>query len=74
MVTQNDLQEHTARRPFAPFWIRLVSGETIKITQRLRAVAMPKELVVSEDGRTLQWVPLERIESHGLLPEAGESP
>ena len=79
MVTQEQLREHTARRPFSPFWLRLTSGETLFVTEQFRAVVTPGRIVVSPDGRSLRRIPLAEVTEHGLFspadgpsrPEAG---
>jgi hypothetical protein len=67
MVTQDQLLQHISRRPFEPFWFSLKSGETINITQTNRAVAMPRQLVVTTDGKRLRWIALDEITDYGQL-------
>ncbi len=67
MVTLEELREHTIRKPFSPFWVKLTNGETIVVTQRFRAVAAPNEFVVSTDGRSLRRLAFDQIAGHGLL-------
>jgi hypothetical protein len=68
--TQEQLREHTARRPFAPFWLRLVTGETLFVTEQFRAVVSPGRIVVSPDGRSLRRIPLTEVTDHGLFSPA----
>jgi hypothetical protein len=67
MVTQAQLHEHTARLPFAPFWIRLTSGERIIIGERFRAVAAPTEMVFSTDGKTMRRLAHDQIADAGVV-------
>lgn len=67
MITQRELQEHTARLPFAPFWVRLCDGELIRVTERFKAVAMRDRFAVTTDGRLMRHIPIGRIAELGLL-------
>jgi hypothetical protein len=51
MMTRESINAHLGRQPFQPFRITLGSGETIDITRRGQAVAMPKELVLAQEDR-----------------------
>jgi hypothetical protein len=73
MVTQEQLHEHIARRPFAPFWVRLASGETLFVTERFRAVVTSDRLFASPDGRSLRRIALTDVADHGLLLPADGS-
>ena len=73
MILQEQLREHTARRPFAPFWVRLASGETLFVTERFRAVVTPNRIVVSPDGRSLRRISLADVAEHGILSPADGS-
>ena len=70
MVTREQLRRHTGRQPFLPFWVRLANGETLYVTEPFRAVVMPRQMVVSPDGRGLRWIALDHVVDHGLLPGA----
>ncbi len=67
MVTQAQLQAYTVRRPFAPFWVRLASGETIHVKEPNRAVIAPGQMVYTGDGRSLRWILLREVQGHGSL-------
>ena len=62
MVTQELLQEHLGRRPFAPFRVMLTNGENIDITRTAQAVAMKRRLVVGTTDDRLRWLWLEQID------------
>ena len=71
MVTQEQLRAHTRRNPFEPFWVRLVSGETLYITEPFRAVVSRRRIVLSPDGNRLRWIMLDQIADHGTLSPTG---
>lgn len=73
MVSREQLREYTARRPFAPFWVRLTTGETLFVTEQFRAVVTPTRIVVSPDGRMLRRIDMTDVADHGITSPAESS-
>jgi hypothetical protein len=73
MVTSEKLREYTSRMPFSPFWLDLADGERLVVTERFRAVVMPRQMVVSPDGKTLRWISLNQISDHGSLSAGSDA-
>lgn len=71
MVTRDQLIDHNRRRPFAPFWVKLHSGETIYVMQANRAVVSPSHLVYTPNGVSMRRVRLDEITGHGTVASSG---
>ncbi|MGB7160724.1 MAG: hypothetical protein WBD40_21855 [Tepidisphaeraceae bacterium] len=69
MVDLDQLSELNGKRPFAPYWVRLVNGETVHVTEPFTAIVTRKLFFFSPDRVLMQWVPIEQVEAHGSLSD-----
>ena len=67
MVTAEELLVHIGRRPFEPFRITLVSGETVDVTRTAQAVAMARRVAVATPDHYFRWIWLEKIDHVRML-------
>ena len=56
------LREYISRRPFVPFRIKLIDGETLDVVRTNQAVAMTARMWFVTPRDTLRWLRLEQIE------------
>jgi hypothetical protein len=62
MVTQEQLRERLAKRPFEPFRIALTDGNVLEVTRTAQAVTLRRRIgVVMPDDR-FRWIWLEHID------------
>jgi hypothetical protein len=73
MVDIETLSAMNAKRPFAPFWVRLADGKTIHVTARQTAIVTRKRFFYTLDRIIMNFVPMEQVEAFGPLPETGET-
>lgn len=66
MVTQAQIHDHIARRPFKGFRLVLKTGVKIDVARQLMAVAMPRQVVVGINNH-FRDIPLESIDRVELL-------
>ncbi len=50
MISFEKLSQQNGKRPFGPFWMKLVNGETVYVTQPNRAVVTHKQFVFTPDA------------------------
>jgi hypothetical protein len=68
MVTAEELIVHIGLRPFEPFRITLVSGETVDVTRTAQAVAMARRVAVATQDH-FRWIWFEKIDHVRTLNE-----
>lgn len=66
MVTQAQIHDHIARRPFQAFRLVLKTGAKIDIARQLMAIAMPRQIVVGINNH-FRDIPLDSIDRVELL-------
>lgn len=62
MVTREQIHELNSRRPFQPFRITLLTGETLDVTRTAQAVAMRDRVVVGTPDDRWRWIGFDRID------------
>jgi hypothetical protein len=72
MVTAEELLVHIGRRPFEPFRITLVSGETVDVTRTAQAVAMARRVAVATSDH-FRWIWLDKIDNVQTLNQPQQS-
>lgn len=74
MVTAEQLREQLSRRPFAPFRLVLVDGETIDIGRTAQAVATAREVMIATPGGGMRRVALATVARVAPLQPRAASP
>lgn len=73
MVDVDNLSGLNGKRPFAPFWVRLVSGETLHVMEPFTAIVTRTRFYFTPDRRLMRHIPIEEVEAHGPLEASGDS-
>ena len=71
MVDIDALSALNAKRPFAPFWVQFANGRTIHVTAPFTAIVTRKRFFYTLDRITMDFVPMDQVEAHGPLRDAG---
>jgi hypothetical protein len=69
MVDIEALTALNAKRPFAPFWVRLANGKTVHVTAPNTAIVTRKRFFYTLDRVMMNFVPTEEVQAYGSLPE-----
>jgi hypothetical protein len=71
MVDIETFSAMNAKRPFAPFWVRLSNGKIVHVTAPFTAIVTRKRFFYTLDRIIMNFVPMEEVEAYGPLPDAG---
>jgi hypothetical protein len=63
MVTRDQLWHQLGKRPFQPFRLTLIDGETIEIFRPNQALVTPRQVIAAVGpDEEMTWIPLERVD------------
>ena len=61
-VSRQQIWDQLGKRPFQPFRLTLIGGETLDVVRIAQAVVTPREMIIGVGDDRTRWVPLKDID------------